>query len=110
MSSTQSLTQEQLAERVPTASIKSQASQGIPLRDLTPPKERQEPERALVDQHESGAPPDGAFSIQQRWNNPKSNVGKLAAVFLSLMAVGMSDASYGVCVFPMSLTMAEDYR
>ena len=39
-----------------------------------------------------------ASRIQQRWNNPKSNTWKIAAVYLALFNAGANDASYGVCV------------
>ncbi|OLN96117.1 Bypass of stop codon protein 6-like protein 2 [Colletotrichum chlorophyti] len=40
--------------------------------------------------------PDGAIEALQTWNNPRSNIGRICAVFWSLMVMGANDASYGL--------------
>ena len=45
-------------------------------------------------------PPATAQSVQQRWNKPKGNVGRLAFAFLSFLIAGMNDAAVGVGSFP----------
>ena len=42
--------------------------------------------------------------IQQRWNSPKGNTWKIAAVFLAFFNSGVNDASYGVCPSNLSRT------
>ena len=44
-------------------------------------------------------PPATAQSIQQRWNKPRSNIGRLGFAFLSFIIAGMNDAAVGVRSF-----------
>lgn len=41
-------------------------------------------------------PPATAQPVQQRWNKPRTNVGRLAFAFLSFIIAGMNDAAVGV--------------
>lgn len=44
-------------------------------------------------------PPATAQPIQQRWNKPRGNIGRLAFAFLSFIIAGMNDAAVGVRSF-----------
>ena len=44
-------------------------------------------------------PPATAQPVQQRWNKPRTNVGRLAFAFLSFIIAGMNDAAVGVGLF-----------
>ncbi len=39
-----------------------------------------------------------AVSRKERWNNPKINTWRLAAIFYAFIVFGMNDASYGALV------------
>lgn len=56
--------------------------------------------RLLALRHSQGPdvvpPPEDAADALQKWNSPRSNTGRIAAVFWSLMVMGANDASYGV--------------
>lgn len=106
MSLTQTVTQEQIAHAEHTAEGLRNEHDGIMLGDLGTPANS---DQSAVHQQELGSPRSEHFEVQQRWNQPISNVWKLAATFYSFIAFGMNDACYGVCdtmyIFPIYLTI-----
>ena len=42
--------------------------------------------------------PATAQPVQQRWNKPKGNIGRLGFAFFSFIIAGMNDAAVGVCL------------
>ena len=40
--------------------------------------------------------PTGAFSVMERWNNPRINAYRTFATFFSFLVMGSNDAAYGV--------------
>lgn len=45
-------------------------------------------------------PPANAISAKQRWNTPRINLYRVAVANLSLLNLGLNDASFGVRRFP----------
>ncbi|KAF6804670.1 major facilitator superfamily transporter [Colletotrichum sojae] len=42
--------------------------------------------------------PDDAVGVLEKWNDPPGNVGRVVAIFWSLMVMGANDASYGAII------------
>ncbi len=45
-------------------------------------------------------PPSTAADPVQRWNNPRSNIARVAACFWTFIVMGSNDAAYGVSDLP----------
>ena len=74
---------------LPQAALQSPRDQVIPLQEVPEPE----------------IPASNVFSgignvvtKKERWNNPKINTWRLAAIFYAFIVFGMNDASYGALV------------
>ena len=54
---------------------------------------------------EQSSPPPEAVSAKPRWNHPRYNIARFAAIFFAFINFGMNDACYGALLPYVSLPL-----